>query len=184
MEIDWRALSRFLPSASSPKFMELARTGGKGDADDGDADALQRMLEELSEEELLQVCIDMLRSEVAEILRMAPDKLDPTRSMYDMGLDSLMGVELVGALESRFGIRLPVLILSQNPTITKLAEYIISQLRGTDEEDEAGGEQESLVQQAQHLSDQHGIETNINVEELTKNLQDNGGRNNFTDNSI
>nr|WP_320010985.1 type I polyketide synthase [uncultured Desulfobulbus sp.] len=174
MEIDWRALSRFLPSASSPKFMELARTSGKGDADDGDADALQRMLEELSEEELLQVCIDMLRSEVAEILRMAPDKLDPTRSMYDMGLDSLMGVELVGALESRFGIRLPVLILSQNPTITKLAEYIISQLRGTDGEDETGGEQESLAQQVQHLSDQHGTETNINVEELTKNLQDNG----------
>jgi len=174
MEIDWRALSRFLPSASSPKFMELARTSGKGDTDEGDADALQRMLEELSEEELLQVCVDMLKSEVAEILRMAPDKLDPTRSMYDMGLDSLMGVELMGALESRFGIRLPVLILSQNPTITKLAEYITTQLRGTDEEAEACGEQEALAQQVQHLSDQHGSETSINIEELTQNLQDQG----------
>jgi phthiocerol/phenolphthiocerol synthesis type-I polyketide synthase C len=38
-----------------------------------------------------------------------------------MGLDSLMGVELVLALEARFGIRLPVMALSQSPTISKLA---------------------------------------------------------------
>ncbi|MDD2467605.1 MAG: SDR family NAD(P)-dependent oxidoreductase, partial [Desulfobulbus sp.] len=176
MEIDWRALSRFLPSASSPKFSELARTSGrKGDVDEGDAESLQRMLEELSDEELQQVCIDMLKSEVAEILRMAPDKLDPNRSMYDMGLDSLMGVELVGALESRFGIRLPVLILSQNPTIAKLAEYIIEQLRGGEEKEEAPGEQEILAQ-VQHVTDQHGSEAAaLNIEELAQDLQDSNG---------
>jgi phthiocerol/phenolphthiocerol synthesis type-I polyketide synthase C len=49
----------------------------------------------------------------------APDKIDPKRSLYDMGLDSLMGVELMIALEARFGIRLPVMALSQSPTISQ-----------------------------------------------------------------
>jgi NAD(P)-dependent dehydrogenase (short-subunit alcohol dehydrogenase family) len=64
MEIDWHALSRFLPSAASPKFGELARSAGKSEREEGGADVLQRMLEELSDEELLQACIDMLKSEV------------------------------------------------------------------------------------------------------------------------
>ena len=174
MEIDWAALSRFLPSASSPKFTELARSG-KGDKGEGDADSMQRLLEELSDEELQQVCIDMLKAEVAEILRMSPDKLDPSRSMYDMGLDSLMGVELVGALESRFGVRLPVLILSQNPTIAKLSEYIIEQLRGGEAKEEGAAEQEMLAQ-VQHLSGQHGSEaTALNIEELAQDLQEGEG---------
>lgn len=173
MEIDWRALSRFLPSASSPKFSELARNSGKSEADEGDADSLQRMLESLSDEELQQACIDMLKSEVAEILRMSPDKLDPTRSMYDMGLDSLMGVELVGALESRFGVRLPVLILSQNPTIAKLADYIIEQLRGGERREEEASAEQEILAQVRHLSDQHGSEAAaLNIEELAQELQD------------
>ena len=47
-----------------------------------------------------------------------------------MGLDSLMGVELVVAVESRFGTRLPMMALSESPTITKLATWIMEQLRG------------------------------------------------------
>jgi NADPH:quinone reductase-like Zn-dependent oxidoreductase/acyl carrier protein len=174
MEIDWHALSRFLPSGSSPKFNELARNAGKSDREEGGADVLQRMLEELSDEELLQACIDMLRSEAGEILRMAPDKLDPNRSMYDMGLDSLMGVELVGALESRFGIRLPVLILSQNPTIAKLAEYIISQLKGGEQSNQAE-ENQAVLEQVRHLADQHGSDSSaVVIEQLAEDLQERG----------
>ena len=60
------------------------------------------MLEELSDTELLATVIEMLKNEVGEILQVSPDKIDPHRSMYDMGLDSLMGVELVVALEVPF----------------------------------------------------------------------------------
>ncbi|WZB74642.1 acyl carrier protein [Achromobacter insuavis] len=51
-----------------------------------------------------------------------------------MGLDSLMGVELIVALESRFGIRLPVMALSESPTVNKLATRLIQLLRGDDTE--------------------------------------------------
>jgi hypothetical protein len=94
-------LSRCLPSAGTPKFNELTRQAGDNDGDEEKADTIQRMLEELSDADLLTTVIEMLKGEVGEILRVSPDKIDPARSMYDMGLDSLMGVELVVALESR-----------------------------------------------------------------------------------
>ena len=133
MELDWTALSRFLPSSGSPKFSELARHAGDNNGDEDTADDIQRLLSELSDADLLATLTEMLKREVGEILRVSPDKIDPARSIYDMGLDSLMGVELVVALESRFGTRLPVMALSQSPTILKLAEQIIQQLKGSDE---------------------------------------------------
>ncbi|MFN2355855.1 MAG: type I polyketide synthase, partial [Desulfopila sp.] len=166
MELDWNALSRFLPSADTPKFSELARHAGDSHSDEDNADTIQRMLEELSEAELLTTVIELLQAEVGEILQIAPDKIDPTRSMYDMGLDSLMGVELVVALESRFGTRLPVMALSQSPTIAKLAEKIIQQLNGDAESDSAADETDILAQ-AKRLADQHGAEVS---EESMANL--------------
>ncbi len=130
MELDWKALSRFLPSAGTPKFSELSSLLGDNDGDQDTVDDIQRLLSELSDEDLLTTLIEMLKSEVGEILRVSVDKIDETRSIFDMGLDSLMGVELVVALESRFGTRLPVMALSQSPTIIKLAERIFQHLKG------------------------------------------------------
>ena len=99
----------------------------------------------------------MIKSEVGEILRVSPDKIDPNRSIYDMGLDSLMGVELVVALESRFGIQLSVMALSQSPTIAKLSERIGLQLKGSNEQ-EAAPEESQILAQAKQLVAQHGTE--------------------------
>ena len=135
LELDWKALSRFLPSFESPKFAELARHAGEYGLDEDNGDNILQMLAELSDTELLSAVIEMLKNEVGEILQVSPEKIDPTRSMYDMGLDSLMGVELVVALESLFGARLPVMALSQSPTIIKLAERIIQQLQENNDAD-------------------------------------------------
>jgi acyl transferase domain-containing protein/NADPH:quinone reductase-like Zn-dependent oxidoreductase/acyl carrier protein len=170
MELDWKALSRFLPSAASPKFSLVAHHAGdtKGDVDD--TDTLQHMLEELSDAELVTTLSEILKKEVGEILRLSPDKIDGTRSMYDMGLDSLMGVELVGALESRFGIRLPAMALNQSPSIEKLAERIVQQLKGSEEMETASADKE-LMAQAQQIVAQHGSEVSAeSIADVAKDL--------------
>ena len=136
LPLDWRALSRFLPSAASPRFAELARDlgGAAGEIDSEGGVDIRRLLAELPDSELAAAFSAMLRQEVGDILRVAPEKIDESRSIYEMGLDSLMGVELVVALESRFGVRLPVMAISESPTIEKLAARILVQLKG-----EAGG---------------------------------------------
>lgn len=157
MEFDWNALTQFLPATGSPKFRLLARQTSKGGGGEDRGAGIQRLLEELSEADFLLACIEMLKNEAGEILRIAPAKIDPLCSLYDMGLDSLMGVELIGALESLFGLRLPAMVLSQSPTLEKLAEQILQQLKGRDGE-EGDTEGQGILAQVQQLADQHGVE--------------------------
>lgn len=155
LDLDWKALARFLPTAGSPKFSELARQGSDAEGDEDRSGDIQRLIQELSDAELSAAFVQMLKDEVGEILRIDPARIDEGRSIYDMGLDSLMGVELVTAVEARFGVRLPVMALSESPTIAKLAEKLKAQLVGEPGEDDQGNDVKAQVEQ---MVSQHGIE--------------------------
>jgi hypothetical protein len=76
-----------------------------------------------------------------------------------MGLDSLMGVELVVAVESRFGTRLPVMALSDSPTLEKLAGSIITQLRG--EQARADPQEDETRYQIAMVASQHAADVPV-----------------------
>jgi acyl transferase domain-containing protein/NADPH:quinone reductase-like Zn-dependent oxidoreductase/acyl carrier protein len=127
LELDWKALKRFLPTWASPKFGALMSAADVKADDEGSQD-VQRLLTTLSADEISATFIEMLKTLVGEILRTPPAKIDEHRPLYDMGLDSLMGVELSTAVEARFSVRLPVMAFSENPTIARLSAQILSQL--------------------------------------------------------
>ncbi|GHS82286.1 polyketide synthase [Pseudomonas sp. PAGU 2196] len=163
LELDFKALSRFLPTATSPRFSELARAHGGDQEDDNGGEDIQRMLAELDDAELLERFAEMLKHEVCEILRLPPARLDAQRPLQELGLDSLMSVELVVALEERFGIRLPVMELSDSSSIDKLSVRLLELLRG-----EAGTGEDQL---AQNVLARHGSELSAEqVAELNAEL--------------
>ena len=53
---------------------------------EGGAEDIHRLLAELPEADLRATFIEMLKSDVGEILRVSPEKIDATRSLYDIGL--------------------------------------------------------------------------------------------------
>ena len=165
LEFNWGALTRFLPTANTPKFQELA-ANLVNDDDKNSGDDIEQLLITLSEEDLLATFIEMLKIETGEILRMSPTKIDANKSIYDMGLDSLMGVELIVALEGRFGIRLPVMTLNETPTIAKLAERIILQLKGGEQEKP---NENDILAQTQHIISKHDIENAAEFMDTTVN---------------
>jgi phthiocerol/phenolphthiocerol synthesis type-I polyketide synthase C len=166
MELDWSALGRFLPSAAEPKFSELATHGHGAQSDSTNTNDIQHLIEDLSPEELTAAIKDLLKAEIGEILRMAPEKIDPDRSVYDMGLDSLMGVELVLAIESRFGIQLSVMALSESPTISKLTDKLISQLKKTEEVSDEATPEALIAAQVQQAVSQHAADLNAQAVNL------------------
>ena len=130
LDFDWNALKRFLPSAESPRFAELARLADSTSSDVEDLEEVQRWVAELTTEELTALFTDLMKQEVGEILRLAPERIDENRSVYDIGMDSLMAMELVAAVEARFGVSLPLMALSEGPTLAKLVDRIVRQLKG------------------------------------------------------
>ncbi len=153
IDLDWHAISRFLASAGSPKFIELARQAGEKDESEA-AEDIQRLLEELSHDELTDLFVEMMKKEVSEILRIPVEKLDANESVYEMGMDSLMAMELAAAIDERFGISLPLMSLSEGPTIARLVERVIEQL-DKPQVDKATSETDLDVQ-IQQVVAQHG----------------------------
>ncbi len=156
LDFDWKALSRFLPNAGKPKFSELALHAGEVENAESSTQHINLLLADLPDEELLDIFVNMLKQEVGEILRVSLEKIDAFKSLHLMGLDSLMGVELAVALESRFGIRLPVMALSESPSIDKLAVRILAQLRGKEEADATAAEQ--ALGQVRQVITQHAAD--------------------------
>ena len=154
-DFDWRAVRRFLPNASAPRFAALnGSIADDGHEMDLDLRAHPLTLPANAAETFLS---DLVRREVAQILRLAPEKITNDQNLAQLGLDSLMGVELALALEERLGVKLPAFLLSEGPTSARLAQRLAHMLLK-----EAADEGDALrldfgAQQLQHLADAHGV---------------------------
>jgi acyl carrier protein len=70
-----------------------------------------------------------LRSELAAVLGISDVARVPIRQgFFEIGMDSLMTVELVNRLESSLGLRLPASLAIDYPNVESLAGFIASQL--------------------------------------------------------
>lgn len=126
---DWRTLSRILPSAEGVRFSVLNRhLDEPGDAMDG-ADILE-LLSEKSPEQAALIVQGLVARELAQILCIDAERIDPERRLHDLGMDSLMAVELALVLERRFGVQFPVMALNDSPTVVTVGALIMEKLFG------------------------------------------------------
>ncbi len=173
IDFDWWTIQRILPSTGSPRFEALRREESEAGDEPGHMEDIQALIADLPEQEVLALIADLVTDEVAQILRTAPEKLDRTRPINDLGMDSLMGVELVMAIEGRFGIDFPVMAMTEGPTIERIARRITDHLlmsepgQGQGAGDESGQARAAIVTMASRHGEEASAET---VEQLVEEL--------------
>jgi acyl transferase domain-containing protein/NADPH:quinone reductase-like Zn-dependent oxidoreductase/short-subunit dehydrogenase/acyl carrier protein len=128
---DLGAALALLPSAvsQSPRLDFIRRTDGTPATTLPTAD-LATQIADLPETEALSIVRDGVIAELARILRMLPDTIDPRQSLDQLGLDSLMAVEFKLGFEGRFGIDLPLMSLNAMRTPEDIVRRIVLRLRG------------------------------------------------------
>ena len=156
LDLAWGVMARSLSSAGSPKFAELAVLAGDAATGTDDAEDLRHQLEGLDLKDLHLAVTDILRRELGEILRLTPDKIDVGRSVYDMGMDSLMGAELITALQAKLGVTLSVMALSEGPTLARLTERIVHELRPGALGEDGPPKATDHAQKVRQVAAQHG----------------------------
>ncbi|SEG55206.1 type I polyketide synthase [Marinobacterium lutimaris] len=129
MEFDWSALARFLPKANAARYQLIARSHDGSDSGDKGGDLLAELLSLEPEEQLVRIA-EELKQSLGQILMLSADQINPEQSVYDLGFDSLMGVELITAIEDRFGVQLPAMAISESPTIAKLSVKLQERISG------------------------------------------------------
>ena len=72
-----------------------------------------------------------MREVVGSVLRVKPETLRNDQPLTDLGLDSLMGVEIENSLEAAIGVALPPTSLMRARTIGQIATLIAGHVGGT-----------------------------------------------------
>jgi acyl transferase domain-containing protein len=74
---------------------------------------------------------DAIAAEVRSVMELEPeDNLSAGRGFFDLGMNSLMTVDLIARLEDLFGKSLPVTLVMDYPSVTALAGYFESLIAG------------------------------------------------------
>jgi NADPH:quinone reductase-like Zn-dependent oxidoreductase/NADP-dependent 3-hydroxy acid dehydrogenase YdfG/acyl carrier protein len=163
-DFDWNVLARLLPSAAGSRFDILNRQR-KEQAQEGEAIDARSLIAGKSPEETAGIVRDLVARELARILCLSSDRIEHKRPLHDLGLDSLMAVELALGLERRFGIQLPVMMLNDSPTVDNIAARIVEKLTGNGE----GAEEGDAADLIAGLARQHGEDvTSEEIESLAE----------------
>ena len=118
---------------------EPAKTRGITDIISGDGasslappnDANPRNLSDLTAAARHERLIEYFRDRVADVLGLAPEKIDPDRPLLSLGLDSLTAIDLKAEIEAGLSTELPLSMLLDDSGIRVLAEKMSAQLGGT-----------------------------------------------------
>jgi acyl carrier protein len=86
---------------------------------------LRARLAAASPERRSDIVIDQVRVDVGQILGLSPGDIDAERGLFDMGMDSLMALDVKTRLEAAVGARLPSTLTFNYPTVTALAGYLV-----------------------------------------------------------
>jgi acyl transferase domain-containing protein/thioesterase domain-containing protein/acyl carrier protein len=94
-------------------------------------EALSVRLGELPAEQRRDAVLDLVRGEAAIVLGHASAaEVDPDLVLQELGLDSLGTVELRNRVAAATGVQLPILTLTDHPTLSGIAGYVLEQLEG------------------------------------------------------
>jgi acyl transferase domain-containing protein/acyl carrier protein len=135
-DVDWTRLRDVYESRRvRPLLAELGRRemsevglgegGGAAAGASGEPEVRRADLHALDPEDRLERIAGAVEAEVRAVLRLSDDHpVDTGLGFFEMGMDSLMSVELRGRLERALGMRLPSTLAFNYPTIAEASEFI------------------------------------------------------------
>ena len=128
--MDWaRFLPIYLQAGRRALFDEIAREVPGSAAATTAAAASTRLVEQLTAapaQQRRRLVVEYLRDAVAEVTRIDPAEIREEAGFFDLGMDSLMAVELRRRLEQAVGAELPVTLAMDFPRLSDVADYLLS----------------------------------------------------------
>ena len=129
--IDWPRWALMHAAGDLPRYQSFVasqRDSTAAVAAGGTDGALRTKLDTTAANERRMMLKEHLHDQVARVLGTASDKLDDSRSFTDLGLDSLMAVELISRLEAGLQLSIPVMLIWQHPSVAQLTDYFAQKL--------------------------------------------------------
>ena len=156
VRLDWQALSLGMPAARAHRYAELHARGSHEPARQGGVQ-MREQIASLPFDEARHLVEETLQAQIARILHMSPEKIETGRSILDMGMDSLMGMELGMAVEESFQVKLSIMTMAEGATVHSLAQRIVESIQ-THDEAVGAAEPNGVAAQVAAVAAQHALD--------------------------
>src|SRR6185436_5152467 len=124
IRVDWAKWRQFFRSMQENPLLERILASVEGQEGGGVTSDWRLKIESAPAEEREPIIAQAVREVVGSVLRVKPDSLRDDQPLTDLGLDSLMGVEIENSLEAVIGVALPPTSLMRARTIGQIASLI------------------------------------------------------------
>ncbi len=134
IDLDWGSWGRvFTVSRDSSRFARLMPSSSEGGAQNlnGQTALLERIGALEGGERLAAIRTELI-DVVADLLRLSPDKVDVKASTSELGMDSLVFLELQLAISNRFDVELSSMELLKGPSVDQLVAVVDRAIVGPD----------------------------------------------------
>ncbi|QQC67569.1 type I polyketide synthase [Paraburkholderia ginsengisoli] len=158
VRLDWQELSLGMPAARARRYTELHARGSHEPARQGSVQ-MREQIAGLPFADALHLVEETLQAQIARILHMSPEKIETSRSILDMGMDSLMGMELGMAVEESFQVKLSIMTMAEGATVHSLAQRIVESIQTQDEAAEPNG----MAAQVAAVAAQHALDVGMHA---------------------
>ena len=116
-------LGQSLPATRLPRFRKFVPPGVSVGGDG--ADTMAAALEAMGETERAEALVTLVRELIAKVIGAAPSQIEADRTLAEMGLDSLMAVELAELLEQQVGKPVSVMQMIQAGTLNGVVAVVL-----------------------------------------------------------
>ena len=130
IRVDWSKWRQFFRGMQSNPLLERIFASLEDEQSSGGTSDWRSRIEAAAPDEKQAVICQAVRDAVGSVLRVKPDSLRDDQPLTDLGLDSLMGVEIESALEAAIGVALPPTSLMRARTIGQIGALIAGHLGG------------------------------------------------------
>jgi acyl transferase domain-containing protein/NADPH:quinone reductase-like Zn-dependent oxidoreductase/SAM-dependent methyltransferase/acyl carrier protein len=124
IRVDWTKWRQFFRGMQENPLLERIFASVESQEASGAASDWRLKIESAAPEELDALIGQAVRDVVASVLRVKPDTLRDDQPLTELGLDSLMGVEIENSIESAIGVTLPPASLIRARTIAQIVALI------------------------------------------------------------
>ena len=128
---NWQRISEQSPTRQARALEDLLNAHQTSEGDDT-AETRQILLDKIAQSPEIEhhaLVVGLLQANLARVMGLSdPSFLDPGESLFHIGLDSLMAVELAATIQRDLGVSLELESLAGDPTLDGLGHYVLAAL--------------------------------------------------------
>ena len=129
--VDWNLLPTLCPTMSiESRFGQVLAESRR----QGQSGSLNARLQSAAPEQRLGLMSSFIAEQIAGVFGISADKVELETPLTQMGLDSLMAIELKNRLEKETAVTLPMNEILNGPTLNQLAASLLRLIEGSSQE--------------------------------------------------